>query len=102
MPSAPDDRIYVVTHVDIMPSYTADGAKLLREFGADSRRAPGVLRFEVLQEPPRPNHFTVVAVWENQQAFEQHLAAEHTRTFREKLQPMLGSPFDERLHRITE
>ena len=26
MPSAPDDRIYVVTHVDIMPNYTADGA----------------------------------------------------------------------------
>lgn len=102
MPSAADEKIYVVTHVDIMPTYTADGTRLLREFGAESRRDRGVVRFEVLQEPPRPNHFTIVAVWENQAAFEQHLAAEHTRNFRGKLQPLLGSPFDERLHRITD
>jgi quinol monooxygenase YgiN len=102
MPSAAADRIYVVMHVDIMPTYTADGTKLLREFGGDSRRDPGVVRFELLQEPSRPNHFTIVAVWENQAAFEKHLAADHTRSFRGKLQPLLGSPFDERLHRITE
>ncbi len=102
MAAAADDRIYGVTHVDIMPSYTADGTKLLREFGAESRRDQGVVRFEVLQEPSRPNHFTIVAVWESQAAFEKHLAADHTRSFRSKLQPLLGSPFDERLHRITD
>jgi quinol monooxygenase YgiN len=37
-------------------------------------------------------------VWENRAAFDAHLEAEHTREFRGKLQPMLGSPFDERLH----
>ena len=98
MASTADDGIYVVTHVDIMPTYTADGTKLLRQFGADSRRDQGAVRFEVLREPSRPNHFTIVAVWQNQAAFEKHLAADHTRTFRGKLQPLLGSPFDERLH----
>ncbi|HTW87342.1 MAG TPA: antibiotic biosynthesis monooxygenase [Candidatus Binataceae bacterium] len=102
MPSATDEKIYVVTHVDIMPTNTAEGTKLLRELGAESRRDKGVVRFEVLQEPPRPNHFTIVSVWENQAAFEHHLAADHTRSFRGKLQPLLGSPFDERVHRINE
>jgi quinol monooxygenase YgiN len=102
MPSAADEEIYVVTHVDIMPTYTADGTRLLREFGAESRRDQGAVRIEVLQEPSRSNHFTIVAVWENQAAFERHLAADHTKSFRGKLQPLLGSPFDERLHRITE
>jgi quinol monooxygenase YgiN len=37
-------------------------------------------------------------VWANQKAFEGHESAEHSKNFREKLQQMLGSPFDERLH----
>jgi quinol monooxygenase YgiN len=42
----------------------------------------------------------MVEVWRSRQDFESHLAASHTRSFREKLQPMLGSPFDERLHKL--
>jgi len=39
-----------------------------------------------------------VEVWQSREAFEAHDASPHTRAYREKLQPMLGSPFDERLH----
>jgi len=93
-------NVYVVTHVDVTPNYTADATKALREFGAESRKDPGVMRFEVLQQDSRANHYTVVQVWQTRQAFEAHSAAEHTKRFREKLQPMLGSPFDERLHEL--
>ena len=37
---------------------------------------------------------------ETRQAFDAHLAAAHTKRFREKLQPMLGSPYREGLHRL--
>ena len=90
--------VYVVTHVDVTPNYTADATKLLKEFGADSKKDAGVVRFEVLQQDSRANHFSIVEVWQSRQAFEAHSAAEHTKRYREKLQPMLGSPFDERLH----
>lgn len=99
---AQDSRIYVVTHVDVMPNYAADGAKLLKQFAVDSRNDGGSVRFELLGEPTRKNHFTIVSVWENQAAFESHLEARHTREFREKLQPLLGSPFDERLHSLLQ
>jgi len=92
--------VYVVTHVDVTPNFTADATKILREFAAESRKDPGVVRFEVLQQDSRANHYTVVEVWLTRQAFEAHSALEHTKRFREKLQPMLGSPFDERLHEI--
>ena len=95
---SPGDKLFVVTHVDLTPNYAADGAKLLQQFAADSRHDPGVARFELLQDNGRSNHFTLVEVWESSKAFEAHEAAEHTKSFREKLQPMLGSPFDERLH----
>ncbi len=92
------DKLFVVTHVDLTPNFKDDGTKLLQQFAADSRHDAGVVRFELLQDNGRSNHFTLIEVWESAKAFEVHEAAEHTKSFREKLQPMLGSPFDERLH----
>jgi quinol monooxygenase YgiN len=94
--SAQDSKLYVVTHIDLTPNYIADGTPLLQKFAADSRRDKGVVRFEMLVDVARKNHFTVVSIWENQAAFDAHLEAAHTKQMREKLQPMLGSPFDER------
>jgi quinol monooxygenase YgiN len=96
-----DEKLYVVTHVDVLgQTGAAEAAKILHQFAADSRSDQGSVRFEVLRDPDRLNHFTIVEVWRNRQDFESHLAAAHTRAFREKLQPMLGSPFDERLHKL--
>ena len=100
--SAQDTRIYVVTHVDLMPNYAVDGAKLLKQFTLDSHNDKGAVRFELLGEPSRKNHFTIVSVWENEAAFDAHQEAEHTRQFREKVQPMLGGPLDERLHALVQ
>jgi quinol monooxygenase YgiN len=44
----------------------------------------------------------IVEVWESQQAFDAHIAAAHTVQFRQQIDPMLGSPYDERLHHIME
>ena len=99
----PGQKLYVVTHVDILgPTAAAEAAKMLQQFTADSLKDAGAVRFEVLREPNRVNHFTIVEVWQNRQDFETHLAAPHSKTFREKIQPMLGSPFDERLHILLQ
>lgn len=92
----------MVTHVDIAgtPEIIAEATKLLREFSADSRKDPGAVRFELLLQDGRLNHFTIVSVWKTREAFEAHTSADHTKRFREKIQPMLGSPFDERLHSL--
>ena len=96
-----DEKLYVVTHIDVLgPNGAADAAKMLHQFAADSRNDAGSVRFEVLRDPDRLNHFTIVEVWRTRQDFESHLAASHSKAFREKLQPMLGSPFDERLHKL--
>jgi len=95
--SAQDTKLYVVTHVDLTPNYIAEGTPLLLKFAVDSHKDKGVLRFELMVDVSRKNHFTIVSVWENQAAFDAHLEAIHTKQVREKLQPMLGSPFDERL-----
>jgi quinol monooxygenase YgiN len=98
---AADEPLYVVTHVDVMPKFTDAGRDLLKQFDVDSRKDTGLVRIAVLEELGRPNHSTVVETWASRKAYEDHLAADHTRAYRAKLQPMLGSPFDERLHRLS-
>lgn len=93
-------KLYVIAHVDIaVPGGNLDEPlRLLREFVADSQKDAGAVRVELLQQDNRHNHFTIVEVWQTRRDFDAHSAAEHTKQFREKIQPMLGSPFDERLN----
>jgi quinol monooxygenase YgiN len=93
-------NLYSIVHVDIGgPGVSlADAYKQLSQFAADSRKDPGNVRFEMLQQDGRLNHFTIVEVWRDKASFEAHSSAAHTRQFRDKIQVGLGSPFDERLH----
>ena len=102
-------QVYVVTHIDTFPPAvlppTAASLKpegLLRQLAAETLKEAGCIRFEVLQQEGRANHFTLMGVWKNEKAFDDHEAAAYTRKFRESIQPILGSPFDERLHHLLQ
>ena len=96
------DRIYVVTHVDIIPPQKDAGTKLVQQYVADSRKDQGLVRIEAGSEISRGNHISIVEVWQNKKTFDEHVAAAHTRQFRQQIDPMLGSPYDERLHQSLE
>jgi quinol monooxygenase YgiN len=90
--------VYVVTHVDIVPTAKDQGQALLEQLADASRKDDGNLRFELLQQNSRPNHFTLVEAWKDQTAFEAHAMAAHTRQFRDRHLPLTGSLYDERLY----
>ena len=96
------DAVHVVAHVDIGGGGKIDTAGILKQLAEASRKERGCLRFEVWQHTMRANHFTVVEVWQNQQALDQHTAAAHTRQYLNDVQPATGSPLDERLFRSVE
>ena len=96
------DRVYVVTHADLLPPNLQTGNKLLLQYVADTRKEKGCVRIEVYEQISRVNHHMIVEVWESQQAFDAHMAAPHTVQFRHAIDPMLGSPYDERLHHSLE
>jgi quinol monooxygenase YgiN len=98
---AKSGALYVVTYIDVFPNFTDDTMKALRQFATDSRKDPGSIRFEILQDVVRTNHFSIVEVWQSRQAYDAHLTQEHSKRFREKIQPGLGSPFDERLYNLV-
>ena len=92
-----EPQLHVVTYVDVYPNFAADTAKYLQQFAADSLKE-GAVRFDVLRDVSRANHFAIVEVWRNRQAYETHLGGQPNKQFREKLQMGLGSPYDERLY----
>jgi quinol monooxygenase YgiN len=94
--------IYVVTHVDVIPPRKDDGVAAVRQLGDDSRQHVGNLRFEVVQQTNRPNHFTVVEIWKDAKALEAHSMAPATRQFRDKLAPATGALYDERKYNAVD
>jgi quinol monooxygenase YgiN len=65
--------------------------QVLQEFAAKSQKDPGNVRFELLVQDGCLNHFTIVEIWQTREAFEAHSSAEHTKRFREEIQPVMGS-----------
>jgi quinol monooxygenase YgiN len=90
--------VYVVTHVDVVPPSKDDCMAILKGMSADTPKDAGNLRYDVLQQPNRLNHFTVVETWSNRKALDGHAMADHTRAFRQKLAPMAGALYDERFY----
>jgi quinol monooxygenase YgiN len=88
--------LFVIAHVDVAPNTQAP--ELLRRVAERSRGEQGNARFVVLQHLQRGNHFTVVEQWRSETALDEHVAAQHTREYRDALQPLTGSPLDERVY----
>ncbi len=95
--------VHVVAHVDIAGNAAqAEAPSMLRKLAETSRAEPGCLRFDVLQHVMRANHYTIIEVWQDQKSIDAHRAAAHTKEFRELIQPMSGSPLDERWYKGVE
>jgi quinol monooxygenase YgiN len=96
------DPVYVVTHIDLMPNGVPTGIPAMKQFVAESIKEKDCVRFEILQQDGRPNHLTLVGIWKDRKAFDAHDSASYTKEFREKMQPLIGSPWDERLHQLIK
>ncbi len=94
--------VCAVTHVDVIPPQREPGTAAVKQLAEDSRKHGGNVRFDVLVQTNRPNHFTVVECWKDRKAFDAHIAAKETRAFRDKLVAMTGALYDERLYKAVD
>jgi len=93
------DAVFAVTHVDIVPKEKDIGVALTKDLAVAGRKAKGNVRFEALTQNSRPNHMTVVEIWSDRRSMSAHSTAPHMKQYREKLLPMSGSLYDERLYK---
>ena len=91
--------VYVVTHIDV-PGTSRDAAmQLMRQLIAVTRNSRGNVRFDVVHQKARTNHFTAIAAWADQQSLEAYQSAPQTKMFRRELTPLLGALYDDRWYR---
>ena len=93
-------QVVVIAHVDVAPNPAVAG--MLKDLAEASRKESGSVRFDVVQHAMRANHFTVVEVWRDEKALDAHVASPHARQYRDTLQPMTGSPLDERVYKSVD
>ena len=94
-------QIFVITHLDIIPTFVGQARPVLDQFVADSAGDAGVQTFAMLSWTPTTNHFQLIEVFADQQAFDAHVSAPHTVEFRSDLQATIGAPYDERLYQFA-
>ncbi|MGH7038137.1 MAG: putative quinol monooxygenase, partial [Stellaceae bacterium] len=72
---------------------------VLEQLAGEARRDSGNLWFDVFYQNSRPNHFTLFEAWRSPQAFDAYRRAAGTRVARQKVLPMQGALYDERVYR---
>ena len=88
---------YILTHADAgRPA--PEAIAVLKPLAEASRKEPGMVRFEVLQQANRLNHFTIVEIWRDQKALDAHMGEAHTKQFRSGFAQISGALYDERLY----
>jgi quinol monooxygenase YgiN len=93
------DAVYAVTHVDVTPPNKDACIVMLKQLADDARKEPGVVQFEAWQQNNRGNHFTLAETWKSRAAIDGHIVTAATKEFRDKLGPMSGALYDERLYK---
>jgi quinol monooxygenase YgiN len=93
------DSVMIVTHVDIIPTSLDAGTGKARRFVEQGRGTAGNRRFDALVQASRKNHMTIVESWDSLAAKNSWISTPAARSFREELQPMSGSLYDERAYR---
>ena len=91
--------VHVFTHVDVPPPRQGDLEPMLRQIQAASVKAATSVRYDVLQQSSRKNHFTVVETWTSLKAVDAQAVAAAQREYRDKLGPMLGALYDQRTYK---
>lgn len=101
-PPAARGAVQVITHMDSIPTFKDEAAAALKKLAEASLKAPGLVRYQVLVQTNRGNHFQLLETWRDQKALDAHIAAAPTRQFRDAVQPGAGSPYDERLYKALD
>ena len=102
---APASALYMVQHIDIsFPGFGPPVQAAIKTLAESSQKEPGALRYDIYEEPvPHANHFSVVAVWANEKAYETYEAAPSTKQYRAAAALTgPGNLYDQRLYKALD
>ncbi len=82
----------VKVNVLVKPEYVEQFKTATSANAGQSLQEPGIARFDVLQREDDPTSFLLVEVYRTAEAPAAHKEAEHYRTWRDTVEPMMAEP----------
>lgn len=82
----------VHVHVHVKPECVEDFKAATLANARESRREPGISRFDVLQQQDKPAYFVLVECYRSGEASAAHKETAHYQTWRDTVAPMMAEP----------
>jgi quinol monooxygenase YgiN len=92
----------IVVHLIAFPDKVEELKSLLLSIIEPTRREPGCIKYELLQNQADPTDFTFVEEWESTAWLELHLASTHIQAAVLKLEGVAVAPPDIRRYQLLE
>jgi len=92
----PDSAAYSVAYVDIQPASRTAAITTIKQYRDASRKDDGFQRIEFFEQAGRPAHFCLIETWANSRDLDTHAASANTKDFRNKIDSMRLSDYDQR------
>jgi (4S)-4-hydroxy-5-phosphonooxypentane-2,3-dione isomerase len=84
--------LVVHVHVRVLPGRVGDFLAASLDNARASLTEPGVLRFDVIQDPQDPGHVVLVEVYRDDDAAAAHKQTAHYATWRDLVAEMMAEP----------
>jgi len=94
--SPPDSTAYSVAYVDILPASRTAAITAIKQYRDASRKDDGFQRIEFFEQAGRPAHFSIIETWSNSRDLDTHAASANAKDFRNKIDSMKLSDYDQR------
>jgi quinol monooxygenase YgiN len=92
----PDSTAYSVAYVDMLPASRTAAISTMKQYSDASRKDDGFQRIEFFEQVGRPAHFCIIETWANSRDLDSHAASANATDFRNKVDSMRLSDYDQR------
>jgi len=92
----PNAPVYVVSYIDITQAAKNQAMTILKQFRTACAKEDGNQRCEAVQRMEQQNEFALLEIWKDQKSYQAHASGAGAQ-LRDKLKPIQGSPYDERV-----
>ena len=97
----PENSLRVVARIKAQPENVDDVRRLLSGLIEPTRKEPGCVKYELLQNRKDPAEFTFVEEWESESALDVHLTTAHIREALPKLGDIAAGEPDIRTYSVV-
>jgi quinol monooxygenase YgiN len=100
--AAEDESLVVIAELVAKPGQEKALRDLLVAFAAGSRKEPGCLHYQLLEDAKEPGRFLTVETWANKAAIDAHMSTPAIKAAVPMLGPILAKPFTQTfLHSLS-